>query len=149
MLAAPGAARAAAAGGEGSTTRAYIVVDDKTGRVLSDSHSNDKVQVASLTKIATAVVVLDWVRLGGHTLDQMVSVPGSTVAADGSANPGGLQAGDEVSVRDLLYAALLQSDNIAADALAEFVGGRTRRPPPPAAGESQREASPGHGALRR
>ena len=38
------------------------------------------------------------------------------------ANPIGFQAGDELTLRDLLFAALLQSDNIAADTLASFVG---------------------------
>ena len=103
---------------EGSTAKAFIVVDDKTGHVLAGSHTADKLQVASLTKVATAVVVLDWVRLGGHTLDETVTIPAAAAGTEG-----GLQPGDEVSVRDLLYAALLQSDNVAADALAEFVGG--------------------------
>lgn len=106
-----------AAAGTGSA-KAFIVVDDKTGHVLAARNATDKLQIASLTKIATAVVVLDWVRLGGHTLDEAVTIPGAT----GTGTPGGLAAGDEVSVRDLLYAALLQSDNVAADALAEFIG---------------------------
>ena len=101
--------------------RAYIVADHKSGHILAQSHADDKLQVASLTKIATAVVVLDWVRLGGHTLDQTATVPAAAVAIT-DANPIGLQAGDELTLRDLLYAALLQSDNIAADTLAEHVG---------------------------
>ncbi len=100
-----------------SSARAFIVVDDKTGHVLAGSHVADKLQVASLTKIATAVVVLDWVRLGGHTLDETVTIPATAAGTEG-----GLQPGDEVSVRDLLYAAMLQSDNVTADALAEHVG---------------------------
>ncbi len=100
---------------------AFIVADHKSGHILAASHAQDKLQVASLTKIATAVVVLDWVRLGGHTLDQMASVPAAALADDHD-NPVGFQAGDEVTLRDLLYAALLQSDNIAADTLAAFVG---------------------------
>jgi D-alanyl-D-alanine carboxypeptidase (penicillin-binding protein 5/6) len=101
--------------------KAYVVADDKTGHIFAQSHANDKLQVGSLTKIATALVVLDWARLGGHTLDQPVTLDEDTTAAAG-ANPVGLQPGDEVSLRDLLYAALLQSDNTAANALAEFVG---------------------------
>ncbi len=118
-LAAPGAR--AADPGEGSTTRAYLIADEKYGHVLAAEHSDDKVQVGSLTKIATAVVVFDWTRLGGHSLDQMVPVTEASLAVS-NANPVGYQAGDELSIRDLLYAALLQSDNIAATALADYIG---------------------------
>ena len=108
---------ASSEGAEGTATKAFIVVDAKTGHVLAGKNVADKLQIASLTKIATAVVVLDWVRLGGHTLDETVTIPPT---AGGTS--GGLEPGDEGSVRDLLYAALLQSDNVAAEALAEFVG---------------------------
>jgi D-alanyl-D-alanine carboxypeptidase (penicillin-binding protein 5/6) len=109
-----------AAGDDEPNIRAYVVADDKTGHILAESHVNDKLQIGSLTKIATAVIVLDWARLGGHTLDQPVIMPVDPAAS--GTNPVGFQPGDEVSLRDLLYAALLQSDNIAADALAQFVG---------------------------
>ncbi len=110
-----------AAGAESGGTRAYIIADHKSGHILAQSGAQDKLQIGSLTKIATAVVVLDWVRLGGHTLDQTAVVPAPALA-DSDANPIGFQAGDEVTIRDLLFAALLQSDNIAADTLASSVG---------------------------
>lgn len=103
--------------------RAYVVADDQTGHILSQENANDKVPVASLTKIATAIVALDWSRVEGHKLDQAVPIPESALAL-GGINPVGFQAGDEVSLRDLLYAALLQSDNVAAQSLAEFIGGK-------------------------
>ena len=119
LLAWPGtpAARAADPG----TARAFLVADHKSGHILAASHAEDKLQVASLTKIATAVVLLDWVRLGGHTLDETATV-GPAALADADVNPVGFQAGDQVTLRDLLYAALLQSDNIAANTIADFVG---------------------------
>ncbi len=103
------------------TIKAYVVVDDKTGHILAASKADDKVQVASLTKIATAVVVLDWARVEGHSLDKPVTIPAEALAAGGAGSVG-FQAGDQVTVRDLLYAALLQSDNVAAEALAFDVG---------------------------
>ena len=101
--------------------RAYLVLDDKSGHILLQSHATDKLPVASLTKIATAVVVLDWVNLTKHPLDTKVSIPGSVIAQF-QDNPIGFQPGDEISLRDLLYAALLQSDAIAAETLAVTVG---------------------------
>lgn len=101
--------------------RAYVVADDKTGHILTQEKPNDKLQVGSLTKIATAIVALDWSRLEGHKFDQAVTI-GESALAVGGMNPVGFQAGDQVSLRDLLYAALLQSDNIAAQALATSIG---------------------------
>lgn len=98
-----------------------MVADDQTGHILSQENPNDKVQVGSLTKIATAIVALDWSRVEGHKLDQPVTISERALAV-GGINPVGFQAGDEVSLRDLLYAALLQSDNIAAESLASFIG---------------------------
>jgi D-alanyl-D-alanine carboxypeptidase (penicillin-binding protein 5/6) len=103
-----------------ASIKAYIVADDKTGHIFLEANRDDKLQIGSLTKVATAVVVLDWARLGGHTLDQPVTMPADDAAA--GSNPVGFQPGDAVSLRDLLYAMLLQSDNLAADALAQFVG---------------------------
>lgn len=101
--------------------RAYVVADDRTGHILAQENPNDKVQVASLTKIATAIVALDWSRVEGHKLDQPVVISESALAV-GGMNPVGFQPGDEITLRDLLYAALLQSDNIASEALAAAVG---------------------------
>lgn len=101
--------------------RAYVVADDRTGHILAQENPNDKVQVASLTKIATAIVALDWSRVEGHKLDQPVVISESALAV-GGMNPVGFQPGDEITLRDLLYASLLQSDNIAAEALAASIG---------------------------
>ncbi len=101
--------------------KAFIVIDDKSKHVLLQSHAGDRLQIGSLTKIASAIVVLDWARLGGHTLDTEVSVPASVIESFHD-NPIGFQPGDEVSLRDLLYAALLQSDGIATNTLAYVVG---------------------------
>lgn len=114
-------APARAANAEDGTIKAYVVVDDKSGHILAEHQSTDKLQVASLTKIATAMVTLDWARSSEKALDQIVTIPEAALAAGGS-NPVAFQAGDEVSVRDLLYAALLQSDNVAAEAIATHVG---------------------------
>ena len=103
--------------------RNYIIVDNQTGVILDSRDHNRKVQVASLTKIATAVLVFDWAQLKNVDLNEEATVSSGALQA-GGANPVGLQAGDTLSLRDLLYAALLASDNIAATVLAEHVGAR-------------------------
>jgi len=101
----------------------YVVVDNQTGMILDSRDPDRKVQVASLTKIATAVIVFDWAQLKNIDLSTPATVSASALQA-GGVNPVGLQIGDTISLRDLLYSALLASDNIAATVLAEHVGAR-------------------------
>jgi len=99
----------------------HIIVDAQTGHVLASKGRDEKLPVASLTKIATAVVTLDWAQLREANLAALATISPRALDA-GGMNPCGLQAGDQVSLRDLLYCALLASDNVAATALAEHVG---------------------------
>src|SRR5881398_756289 len=71
--------------------------------------------------MATACVVLDWAEKKSGDLNQLATI--SQAAFVGvEKNEVGWQVGDVVSLRDLLYAALVQSDNLAANALALRVG---------------------------
>jgi len=101
--------------------QSYIIVDDETGHILDSSGANDKRQIASLTKIATAMVVFDWAAATGASLAAEVAVPAG-IATVGGTNPCGLQPGDRFALRDLVYAALMQSDNHAAFTLAHNIG---------------------------
>jgi D-alanyl-D-alanine carboxypeptidase (penicillin-binding protein 5/6) len=103
------------------TVAAYILIDHTSGHVLEGYKADEKRQIASLTKIATAKVVLDWAAKTNTDLAQFVVIPTQALNS-GGINPMGLQPGDEVSYRDLIYAGLLQSDNTAATALAYAVG---------------------------
>ena len=103
-------------------TAAYAIADSTTGFILDSSGGGKKLQVGSLTKIATAMVVFDWSEASKADLGQHATVPGSASALGGAQGGVGFQPGDRASVRDLLYAALLQSDNQAAETLADHVG---------------------------
>ena len=104
-----------------TAAQAYIIVDARTGYVLQSHEGAQKRQVGSLTKVVTASVVLDWAEHKGGSLNQVVSMPPEAFVAVGE-NSAGFQPGDRVSLRDLLYAALIQSDNAAAYTLAYSVG---------------------------
>lgn len=99
-----------------------IIVDNQTGRILEGEGANRKVPIASLTKLALAMVALDWSELKGGNLDQTAAVPEEAIATTGGINPLGLQAGDVLTLRDLLFACLLASDNVAAVTLARHLG---------------------------
>lgn len=104
-----------------STVAAYAVIEGNTGHVLDARDQSRKLQIGSLTKIATAMVVLDWVASTKADLGQFATVPASAALLPGT-NPVGFVPGDRASLRDLLYAALMQSDNVAAVTLADHVG---------------------------
>jgi serine-type D-Ala-D-Ala carboxypeptidase (penicillin-binding protein 5/6) len=101
--------------------RAYAIVDSQTGFVLEQREAREKRQVGSLTKVATAMVVLDWAEKRSGDLNQVATIPPEAFVGTGE-NLIGFQPGDTIALRDLLYAALVQSDNIAAYALANHVG---------------------------
>lgn len=100
---------------------AYGIADATSGQLLDSAGADKKLQIGSLTKIATAMVVLDWAETGKQDIGAFATVPPAAVNVLG-ANPVGFQPGDQVSLRDLLYSALLQSDNVAAYTLADHVG---------------------------
>ncbi len=100
---------------------AYAVADATSGFILEGHNAGKKLPIASLTKIATALVVMDWLDLSKRDQSGAVPIPAAAMAFD-RENPLGFQPGDQASIRDLLYAMLIQSDNIAAYALADYVG---------------------------
>jgi D-alanyl-D-alanine carboxypeptidase (penicillin-binding protein 5/6) len=103
--------------------QAYVIVDSKTGYILAEQEPRKRLQVGSLTKIATASVVLDWAAQKSGDLNQVVMIPQEAFVGVAENNIG-FQPGDSITLRDLLYAALVQSDNIAAYTLAHHVGSR-------------------------
>src|SRR5262245_35805507 len=104
-----------------AAAQAYLIADAQTGYILEEQKSRDKLQVGSLTKIATACVALDWSEKRSGDLNGAVSIPPEAFQGT-TENNIGFQPGDSITLRDLLYAALVQSDNIAAYTLAYHVG---------------------------
>jgi D-alanyl-D-alanine carboxypeptidase (penicillin-binding protein 5/6) len=98
------------------TSPSAILQDLQTGQVLFAKKARVRRPVASLTKVMTALVVLE-----ETSPDEVVRV--SARAAGTRASQLGLVVGERISVRQLLYALLMQSSNDAAVALAEHVGG--------------------------
>jgi serine-type D-Ala-D-Ala carboxypeptidase (penicillin-binding protein 5/6) len=95
--------------------RAAIVADGTTGEILLEHNSDQRVAIASITKIMTALVIIENTR------------PNERVVVRGPAPSIGestihLGVGERLRVRDLLAAALVQSANDAAYALASHVG---------------------------
>lgn len=96
--------------------RAAIVMEESTGRVLYGKNPNLRLPPASTTKLMTAMVALD--RLD---VDSVVTI--SKRATEVSPIKAKFRAGETVTIRTLLHAALMKSANDAAYALAEAVAG--------------------------
>jgi serine-type D-Ala-D-Ala carboxypeptidase (penicillin-binding protein 5/6) len=108
-----GAARAAAPNPD---ARAFTVVNASTGEVLASSNAERRLPIASITKLMTAIVALQHLQL-----DQVVTVTAQAARVGEERIP--LRPGQQISVRDLLKGALIQSANDAADALAAAAAG--------------------------
>jgi serine-type D-Ala-D-Ala carboxypeptidase (penicillin-binding protein 5/6) len=120
LLAALAAALAAALSAAASTpppveARAVIVADGRTGDVLYAENADRRMAMASITKLMTALVTLEHARP-----QEVVTVSPRAIGRGGSSIF--LTAGEQLTVRDLLAAALIQSANDAAFALAAHVG---------------------------
>ena len=91
--------------------RAWIIEDARTGEVLGSSSAHVRVPIASITKLMTVLVTLE-----RRKLTDVIDVdPRAAAVGESSA---GLDPDDQLSVSDLVKAALIQSANDAADALA-------------------------------
>jgi D-alanyl-D-alanine carboxypeptidase (penicillin-binding protein 5/6) len=94
---------------------AYIVVDPATGETLAQRAPDRGLPMASITKIMTALVVLE-----SADLDDVMTVPADAAVGGSTAQ---LVAGERLRVRDLLTSLLVASGNDAAITLAEGVAG--------------------------
>lgn len=104
----------------GIESEAGIVMDADSGTVLFGQNIHVQKAPASITKILTALVVIE-----NSSLDDTVTFSHDAVynVEDGSGNKNSIEEGDTLSVRDCLYLLLMRSSNQAANALAEHVGG--------------------------
>jgi len=107
--------------GVASAQESYLVVEAHSGKIVSEYQADLRRPVASLAKIATAMVVLDWAKFSGSSMSQLAVVP-TGAAYLGGSNPMGLAPGDRIELREAMYSMLLGSDNVAAFTLSEHVG---------------------------
>lgn len=108
--------------GTSASQESIMVVEAHSGRILIANNAAARRPVASLVKIATAVVAVDWATATDTNPGiAKLTVP-QTAALVGGPNPMNLQPGDRLTLRDALYSALLGSDNLAALSVADHVG---------------------------
>ena len=99
--------------------KAYLVMDADTGKVLISYHGMDRRAPASLTKVMTALLVLERGRM-----EQVVTIDKDVERLrDTDSTMLWVEPGDTMTVRDLLYGMMLMSGNDAALVLAKHLAG--------------------------
>lgn len=101
-----------------------LLVEMNTDAVLYGQDNSEQIYPASVTKILTALVVLQHVEAGDLTLDTVVTASSTfTQGLTSQAALGNIRTGEKLTIENLLYMLLLPSDCDAANVLAEAVSG--------------------------
>lgn len=98
-----------------------ILVDLSSGQVLAEQNSQERIYPASMTKIMTAILVIE--NIGN--LDQTITMPSDIFPElyDQNASMAGFEPGEEVKLMDLLYGVMLPSGAECCIALADKIAG--------------------------
>lgn len=101
--------------------KSSIILETTTGEILYENNINEKYAPASMTKMMSLLIVMEYIEEGGMKLDEMVTI------SDNASKMGGsqifLKVGEKMSVSDLLKGVSIASANDAVVALAERVAG--------------------------
>ncbi len=100
-------------------SEAAIVMDATTGQILYEKNAYNTLYPASITKILTTLVAIE----NGNMEDVITMSEEAVYGIDWDSTHIGLQVGEQITVKDALYATMLNSANEAAWGLAEHIGG--------------------------
>lgn len=118
---APAAQTAAPAESLALPCRAAILIEPESGRVLYEKNADERVPIASITKLMTLLLTFEAVHSGKLTLDTLVPVSEHAYHMGGSQI--WLEPGEQFTLDEMLRAICVSSANDAAVAVAELVGG--------------------------
>ena len=103
--------------------KAALLMDANTGNIVYAKNEHQELYPASLTKIRTALLVLEAVDSGKLSLDQQLTASDSITELDADGSSAGIKVGEVMTVEQLLYCMLVVSANEACVILAEAVSG--------------------------
>ena len=107
----------------GLTCRNAILLDATYDEILYDKGARDKVYPASITKVMTALLVLEAVDAGELTLDTPITATAEALEVPKDSSTAKIQVGDTYTLEQYLYCLLLPSGNEVAQILAIAVDG--------------------------
>lgn len=104
-----------------SHARSGMLIEATTGKVLFEKNPDERVEVASMTKMMDQILILEAIEKGSLTWEEKITVSSNAAGMGGSQI--WLQPNEVMSVRDLMKGLSMASANDAAVALAERIGG--------------------------
>ena len=121
LVSAPAMETAVASGSLALNCRAAVLIEPKSGRVLYEKSPDEKMPIASITKLMTLLLTFEAIHGGKLTLDTLVPVSEHAYHMGGSQI--WLEPGEQFTLDEMLRAICVSSANDAAVAVAELVGG--------------------------
>lgn len=104
-----------------SNAKSAILIEAKTGKILYEKNSHEKLAPASMTKIMSMLLIIEAIEEGHLSWDEMITVSERASSMGGSQIL--LETGEQMSVEDLFKGVAVASGNDAVVALAEAVAG--------------------------
>ena len=104
--------------------QAALLVDTAEDIILYGKNETKKMYPASITKVMTALLILEAVERGEMSMDQMVTASADAVnAVPWFGSTAGIKAGEQMRLKDLLYCMMLVSANESCNIVAEAAAG--------------------------
>lgn len=107
-------------GAVSTSAKAAAVINGDTGEIIYAQNADERLPMASTTKIMTALLLCE-----NADLNEEITVTADMLRVEGSSM--GLLAGDRVTYHDLLYGMMLASGNDAANVTAISLGGSVQK----------------------
>lgn len=101
--------------------KAAVLMEESTGDILYESNPDERIPIASVTKVMTMLLIMEAVDSGKITLDDMVTVSENAMSYGGSTMF--LEAGEQLTVNDMMKGIAVASANDGCVAMAEHLAG--------------------------
>lgn len=105
----------------GLNAKSAILMEESTGNILYESNPDERLSIASVTKVMTMLLIMEAVDSGKISLDDMVTVSENAMSYGGSTMF--LETGEQLTVNDMLKGIAVASANDGCVAMAEHLAG--------------------------
>lgn len=105
----------------GLNAKSAILMEESTGNILYESNPDERLPIASVTKVMTMLLIMEAVDSGKISLDDMVTVSENAMSYGGSTMF--LETGEQLTVNDMLKGIAVASANDGCVTMAEHLAG--------------------------
>lgn len=104
-----------------ANAKSVILIENSTGNTLYEDNADEQLPIASVTKVMTMLLIMEEIDSGHMTVDDMVTVSENAMSYGGSTMF--LEAGEQLTVNDMLKGIAVASANDGCVAMAEHIAG--------------------------